>query len=193
MNLKKGLSLVAFGFLFTLVDLNLTLNGSTLNVMPDCIGWFLLFLAIDCLGDFAADKKYLKWSALVLAVFTAAFWLLDIARPELTPGLLKTLVSVAEAVYMFLLFGVLEKIAHAYAPQHEGTIRTLKILNVALIAGFIATGLLASARESTALVGTAAVLGFAALVAAVVTMFTLFKLRREIVDIMGKDDESHEN
>ena len=28
MNLKKGLSLVAFGFLFTLVNLNLTFNGS---------------------------------------------------------------------------------------------------------------------------------------------------------------------
>ena len=180
MNLKKGLSLVAFGFLFTLVNLNLTLNGSALNVMPDCIGWFLLFLAIDCLGDFASDKKYLKWAALVLAVFTAAFWLLDVAQPELVPGVLKTIVSVAEAAYMFLLFGVLEKIAHVYAPQREGTIRTLKILNVALLAGFVLIGLLAAVNGSLALTGTAAVFGVAALVAAIITMVTLFKLKREI-------------
>ena len=182
MNLKKGLSLVAFGFLFTLVNLNLTLNGSALNVMPDCIGWFLLFLAIDCLGDFASDKKYLKWAALVLAVFTAAFWLLDVAQPELVPGALKTLVSVAEAAYMFLLFGVLEKIAHDYGSQREGSIRTLKILNLALFAGFVVIGLLAAARGSMALTGTTAVLGVAFLVAAIVTMVTLFKLKREIAE-----------
>lgn len=182
MNLKKGLSLVAFGFLFTLVNLNLTFNGSSLNVMPDFVGWILFFLAIDPLGDYAADKKYLKWAALVLAVFTAAFWILDLAKPELDPGLVKTVVSVAETVYMFLLFGVLEKIAHDFASPLEGSIRTLKILNVALIAGFVVIGLLAAANGSMALTGTAAVLGVAALVAAIVTMVTLFKLKREIAE-----------
>ncbi|MBQ5978023.1 MAG: hypothetical protein IJL51_07820 [Oscillospiraceae bacterium] len=182
MNLKKGLSLVAFGFLFTLVNLNLTFNGSAVNIMPDFVGWILFFLAIDPLGDYAADKKYLKWAALVLAVFTAAFWLLEIAMPELDPGLLKTLVSVAEAVYMFLLFGVLEKIAHDYGSQREGSIRTLKILNLALFAGFVVIGLLAAAQGSLALTGTAAVLGVAALVAYIVTMVTLFKLKREIAE-----------
>ncbi len=182
MNLKKGLSLVAFGFLFTLVNLNLTFNGSSVNIMPDFVGWILFFQAIDPLGDYAADKKYLKWAALVLAVFAAAFWLLEIAMPELDPGLMKTLVSVAEAVYMFLLFGVLEKIAHDYGSQREGSIRTLKILNLALFAGFVVIGLLAAVNGSLALTGTAAVLGVAFLVAAIVTMVTLFKLKREIAE-----------
>ena len=182
MNLKKGLSLVTFGFFFTLVSFNLTINGISVNVTPDCIGWILFFLAIDQLGDYTADKMYLKWSALVLAVFTAAFWILDMAKPELDQGLLRPIVSIAEAAYMFLLFGVLEKIAHDYGSQREGTIRTLKILNLALIAGFIVTGLLASAKGSMALVGVTAVLGVAALVAAIVTMVMLFKLKREIAE-----------
>ena len=31
-SLKRGLSFVAFGFLFTLVNLNLTLNGTTVSI-----------------------------------------------------------------------------------------------------------------------------------------------------------------
>ena len=60
MNLRKGLTLIAFGFLFTLIDLNLTLNGKTLNVTPDFIGWILMYLAIDNLGDYADRKPILK-------------------------------------------------------------------------------------------------------------------------------------
>ena len=80
------------------------------------------------------------------------------------------------------MFGVLEKIAHDYGSQREGSIRTLKILNLAPIAGFVVIGLLAAAYGSMALTGTAAVLGVAALVAAIVTMVTLFKLKREIAE-----------
>ena len=83
MNIKKGLSYVAFGFLFTLVNFNLTLNGGTLNVMPDFVGWILFFLAFDKLGTYISDKKYMKWISLILAVVTAALWILGMAKPEI--------------------------------------------------------------------------------------------------------------
>ena len=66
LNLKKGLSFVAFGFFFTLINLNLTLNGAKLDVTPDFIGWILFFLAFDLLGTYVKDKLYLKWLSLVL-------------------------------------------------------------------------------------------------------------------------------
>ena len=70
MKLRKGLTLIAFGFLFTLIDLNLTLNGKTLNVTPDFIGWILMYLAIDNLGDYADRKPILKLDYLLLAVLS---------------------------------------------------------------------------------------------------------------------------
>ena len=70
-SLKRGLSFVAFGFLFTLVNLNLTLNGTTVNVIPDFIGWALLFRAYDMLGHYMDGKNYLKWTFLILLILSA--------------------------------------------------------------------------------------------------------------------------
>ena len=70
----KSTGLKAFGFLFTLINLNLTLNGKTLNITPDFIGWILFFLAFDRLGSYVKGKEYLKWMSLVLAILSAALW-----------------------------------------------------------------------------------------------------------------------
>ena len=83
MNLKRGLSLIAFGFLFTLMNINLTFNGFKINIMPDFVGWLLFFLAFGSLGVFAEGLKWLRWVALVLMVISAAFWALEILKPEL--------------------------------------------------------------------------------------------------------------
>ncbi len=180
MNLKKGLSYVAFGFFFTLVDLNLTLNGTTLNVTPDFIGWILFFLAFDRLGEYTADKIILKWVSSALIFLSAAVWVLELAKPELEIGFVKTLITIVTAVYMFVLFGVLKKIAADYSSYWQSMIGVLRILNPVLEIAFVAVGLLAIFAESTALVGLTAVLGIAALIAAVVTMIVLFQLRKEI-------------
>ena len=45
MNIKKAISLAAFGFMFVLVDFNLTLDGHTICVTPDFVGWILFYLA----------------------------------------------------------------------------------------------------------------------------------------------------
>jgi len=61
MNVKKSLSLIAFAYFFTLVNLNLQSNGTSINIFPDFIGWILFFLAHDKLGSYMDGKKYMKW------------------------------------------------------------------------------------------------------------------------------------
>ena len=195
MNLKKGLSLVAFGFFFTFVDINLTVNGTKLNVTPDFVGWILFFLAFDCLGSYTADRKYLKWLSLLLVILSGAVWLFEIARPELDPGYVKTVIAVGSAAYMFILFGPLRRIAGESGSRRADTIGVLRILDLVLNLGFIALALLGSARSAPAIAAAALFLGFAALAAAVVTMVTLFQLRREIgampdAQVNGKDVQS---
>ena len=181
MDLKKGLSYVAFGFLFTLVNLNLTLNGGTLNVMPDFVGWILFFLAVGCLGSYAAGKGYLKGLALLLAVITFFTWIVAIVSPELDLSGWNMIPNLLAAVYMFILFGILEQIARDYGSPLESRIRTLKILNLALYLGLTALGLLGLLGKGLELLAMLIIaVGVAALIAAIVTCVTLFKLRNEI-------------
>ena len=198
MNLKKGLSFVAFGFFFTLINLNLTLNGAKLNVTPDFIGWILFFLAFDLLGTYVKDKLYLKWLSLVLVIITAADWVLEITKPELDTGAVRTFVTVLSGVYMYLLFGALEFIARDFKSSEESTIRILRILNIVLYLGFVAAALAGASSGASALLLLSAILGMAALIAAIITMVVLFRLKREIGDKLdekldGKDVEFNDN
>jgi len=182
MNIKKALSLVAFGFLFTLVNLNLTVSGGTINVTPDFIGWILLFLAFDKLGNYVESKGFLKWISLGMAVMTCVIWGMETLKPELDAGSLKTLGAIVSLIYMYFLFGVLEQVAADSRSRYVSAIGTLKILNLVLYVGFIAAGLGVAAAGSSVLALLAAGIGVAALVCAVITAVVLFKLRREVRD-----------
>ena len=189
---------MAFGFFFTLINLNLTLNGAKLNVTPDFIGWILFFLAFDLLGTYVKDKLYLKWLSLVLVIITAADWVLEITKPELDTGAVRTFVTVLSGVYMYLLFGALEVIARDFKSSEESTIRILRILNIVLYLGFVAAALAGASSGASALLLLSAILGMAALIAAIITMVVLFRLKREIGDKLdekldGKDVEFNDN
>lgn len=180
MDLKKGLSYVAFGFFFTLVNLNLTFSGTEINIFPDFIGWVLLFLAFDKLGTYVSDKKYLKWLSLIMVILSGAVWIYEIAKPELNIGIVRTVVTLLSAVYMFLLFDSLERIAGDHGSDKEDTIRMLKVINPILTIAFVVVGILAGQNGSSVLAGLAAILGLCALAAAIVTAVVLFRLRTDM-------------
>ena len=183
MDIKKGLLMVAVGFLFTLVNVNLTYNGSSLNVTPDFVGWILFFLSFDKLGSYISDKQFLKWTSLVMAVLTGATWILGIARPELNIDILNSVLTVVSTVYMFVLFGVLEKIAHDCGSPRESTLRILKWLNLVIYVLFVVAALFYAqgSNDQTAL-AVAAVLGVALLVCAIITAFVLFRLSKDYTE-----------
>ena len=180
MDVKKGLSYVAFGFLFTLVNINLSFNGTTVNIMPDFVGWILLFLAFDQLGSYMEEKSYLKWISLIMIILTAVRWVLDVFMTEINIDILITVSAIISAVYMFMLFGVLEKIARDYGSQRESTLHMVKILNLALYIAFALLGLLTLVTESMGIGTLTLIVGIAALVTAIITLVTLFKLKKEI-------------
>jgi len=179
MNVKKSLSLIAFAYFFTLVNLNLQSNGTSINIFPDFIGWILFFLAHDKLGSYMDGKKYMKWTALVMVVVTAVIWVLDTFNPEMGIDLLKSAAAVVSVVYMFILFGVLEKVAGDLHSQRQQTIGMLKILNVVLYAAFIVVAILSAVYQNESLALVSAVIGLAALVSAIFTAVVLFLLRKE--------------
>ncbi len=180
-NIKKGISYIAFGFLFTLVNINLTISGTEINIMPDCVGWILFFLAIDELGEYSAGKTYLKWISLVLAIFTGAFWILGIMMPETDLSVFRSAVNLVSAFCIFMILGIVEMIAMDYGSRRAGTIGFLRWFSMIIFLALSVLGLLALRVipiEPASII--VAVLGAAAIIAAIITLFTLFGLRREI-------------
>ena len=182
MNIKKAISFIAFGFLFTLVNINLTINNTPINITPDFIGWILLYLAYDKMGDYMKDKSYMKTISLVMIVLTGVTWLGSIVKPELDLSIIKTVANVISAVYMFILCTVLEKVAHDLGSVREGSIRTLKYINIAVEAMLVAVNFLARGEnpDMGLIAGIVLVFGLVGIVAAIVTMFVLFGLNKEI-------------
>ena len=180
MNIKKALTFIAFGFLFTLVNINLTLNGTTVNIMPDFVGWILIYLSLGCLGDYAKDKQYLKVFALLIAVVKAALWLADIIKPEIDLETVKAITGLADTVFMFIFFGIIEKIAEDHNSTRTDTIRTLKWFNVISYIVLAVTGLLYDKMKLEFAAMIVLIAGLVAFVCAVITMFVLFGLRKEI-------------
>lgn len=179
MKLKNGLTFVAYGFLFTLLNLNLTFNGHTVNVIPNCLGWLLLFLAHDNLKPYGEDKGYLKWTALGLTVVTAVIWIIGLMDPDFSISWLSILVSIVQAVYMFMLMGILGDIAADNQSSQQNALSTLRYLNPILLAGVTLFGYMSMfLSEYFALIATA--VGIVALAAAIWTAVTLFRLRREV-------------
>lgn len=188
MNLKSALSMIAFGFLFIIVNWNIRAGDLTVNILPECIGWLLLFPAFDSLGPYGKNRKYLKWAALVLAVFTAALWILRTFLPEadiLVPDLIR---SVLSPVYMYGLFGVLLQIARDFDSPVESWLRTLRILNLVLALIFAALSLDYLITRSDPVLLAAGIVGIAAAVPAFITIFVLFALRKEIAAEQEKEE-----
>ncbi len=179
MDIKKGISYIAFGFLFTLLNINLNFNGTSINIMPDFVGWILMFLAFDHLGQYVENKGYLKWIALILAILTGVIWVYGLVKPELSIDTVKMVVSFASVVFMFVLFGVLEEVARDKAPIYVKNISMLKIVNLVLYVAFFVTALLMTKDKNTFAL-LAFVFGTGALIAAIITAVTLLKFRLAI-------------
>ena len=180
MDIKKGITLTAFGFLFCFVNLNLGFRGVNVNIMPAFAGWILFYLAYKRLGSFTEGKKLLKWIPPVMAVITFGVWILSIVQPDLDPGLMNLLTGIVTESYIFLIFPVLEMITQAVGSEHASTIHILRFLNLILYAGFVLLSMMVLITEDAKFALPASLTGFCVLAAALVTCMTLLQLRNEI-------------
>lgn len=182
MNIKKGLTYIAFGFLFILVNFNLTLNGKTLNVMPNFIGWILMYLAHDKLSDYTSDKGYLKPLALIMAILSGALWIAPVVLPDVKITILNTISNILSAIYMFVLFGCLENVARDYFPAKKDTIKYLRYINVGVTIVMTLIGLLydyfSISIETLAII--VLIMSLIALVSAIFTCIVLFQLAKSV-------------
>jgi len=177
-SIRKGLTFIAVGFLFTLVNFNLTITMSeahySINIMPDFIGWILFFLAYGKLGRYVRDKVYLKWIPFVMIILTAVLWIVGFMSPASTVIVLQAVSSILGALYMFLLFGSLEEIADHYGSSKGSLLTFLKYANLAVSCLILVLSLI------NVDISVYAVVGALGLVLAIITAVILFGLRNDV-------------
>ncbi len=182
--IKKGLSFAAFGFLFVLVNINLNFNDARINIMPEFVGWILFFLAFDRLGSYTAGRKYLKWISFFLIILTAAQWLLAVTQffsyeTDMLAALLPTTVTILSTFYFFMFFASLVDIARDFNSPRADTLHFLRWFNLIVELAFLAMALIFIATGEASATLTL-VFGVAALVSAIATAVTLFRLRNDV-------------
>ena len=182
MNIQKALSFIAFGFLFTLLNINI----NSINFTPSFIGWILLFLAYDNLGTYTEGKIWLKWTALALAVLSLAVWILGLTNPDFSTRVLDAIISVTSAVYLYFLLGILENVADDYGSSLGKKLHTVKFINLVAVCllELIAIQLPAQGQTPDTLMSVlVVVLLFLTLGIAIYMMFLLFRLRKDIREL----------
>lgn len=76
MDLKKGLTRIAWACFLILFDFNINLTDMNLpiDILPNFVGWILIFFAVDYLGSYITNNSFVKWTAIGMVVFSILEW-----------------------------------------------------------------------------------------------------------------------
>ncbi len=185
---KKGLLYAALGFMFVLVNINLQFDAKSVNITPDFIGFILLYLSLGYLGNYAADKGYLKWTAMILALCSAALWIFGLVS-DADVSVIRSLVSLVNAFFMFVYLGIIAQIAYDHQSVRADTLNMLRYVSagvevfLAVLSMTVSRFMIVDGRMNPAGVVLILFGGLVGLAAAVWTMFTLFGVRKEIAQM----------
>ena len=102
---------VFWGFFFVYLNFNLTLNGHALNLLPDFVGYILLFQAAGALAGESGRFRTLRPFAAGMAVYTGILWVGDLLAVTGGSGWLDGLLSLAAAaVSLFISWSVVQAV-----------------------------------------------------------------------------------
>ncbi len=111
--LYRGISKIAWGYIFILFDFNL----NTVSILPDFVGFLMILSAIDILKEEERELSLLRSFGIVLAVGDGMDWLLSWFAIDMD-GLLIVgiLVSLIAIYFHFQLLTNVASIASRYQP-----------------------------------------------------------------------------
>ena len=189
LNLKKGLTYIVIGFLFTFISLNLKLNTANIDITPDYVGWILIFMGFDLLGDYVKDMKYLKWAAIGMAVLSLISWILAALSVSLDPDYLSTFINLAMILYFYFLLDPIEKIAEDNGSLRVSSIRTVRMAMLGGIGLSVILFVLSFFADEKLTLFLVVMVMIIQVYVTIALAFDLFLVRKEISDKL-KENES---
>lgn len=181
MNIRKALSYICYGLLITVFNININFNDtSILNLLPEFIGWIILFLAYDFLGHYVSNKPELKPLAIVLAVIGGISWIMQLTNGQYADLTLLGIVrNLCSAYFIHKLCDVMEEIAADCGSLRGPTINMLKNINLVCELTLAFIGFLSMFTNPENLAVIVIIVGAVALIAIIATVITFFGLRND--------------
>ena len=187
--LAKSISRVAWSYVFLYLDVNIGVDGGSLNLLPDFICYVLIICALPGLAIEERSAALLRPLAWILLVVEAVRWVLPVIG--LTPDLwgvylLGLVVSVVSLYFHFQLLTNISDIAARFDAQRAVSIRRLRNL-VTVFNTVMSIPWPVNRLGSEALTFAAFVLIVIVLIMIVWTFRCLFGLRRTVIESGTQD------
>lgn len=175
--IRKALGNIAWGNLLILLDVNL----GRLDVLPNWVGYLLIFYAIGYLADEVRDLPLLKPFCVLLGAAELLDWLAVFLAGEPLTGQFFLVNALIVCVSLYFHFQLLTDLAGLAGRQAEGEplARRLRVCrNVAAVNRVLVTALGYCPFPEGTVTALALLLLLAALAVAIVAARDLFALRR---------------
>ena len=101
-----------FGFLLLFVNINLTFNGHTVNILPEWAGYCLIYSGLNDLAGEGEHFSLAKPWCLAMVVYTGATWLIELLFGSVKLGIIGTILSlIASLLSLYVTYMILQGIA----------------------------------------------------------------------------------
>lgn len=187
--LAKSISRVAWSYVFLYLDVNIGVDGGSLNLLPDFICYVLILYALPGLAIEERSAALLRPLAWILLVVEAVRWVLPViglSSDLWGVYLLGLVVSVASLYFHFQLLTNISDIAARFDAQRAVSIRRLRNL-VTVFNTVMSIPWPVNRLGSEALTFAAFVLIVIVLIMIVWTFRCLFGLRRTVIESGTQD------
>lgn len=191
---------IFWGFFFIFLDFSLNFNQYSLNILPDFVGYLLLFQGTRALAEESCNFKSVQPFTVGMAVYTAILWLgallgINSGAYGQTLTWMLDLVSLVVSLYIawVLVQGVLEIEERRTADLNGGTLYKWWKALVAIQAVARLLGLMADFANVTVLVTLAAVLVIAAIVVIVLYLIAWWKTAKTWEALPGQEGGASDN
>ena len=179
MELKKRIRLIAVGFIFTLININVNTGRMTINIMPDFLGWLIIAIACAKKDENMKNPMY-TIGAVILSLCEAALLVYRIVYPKRDIALYTSAISFISLIYVFPLLTRIEKIAKKNGYDKVSSLRILKYLYTITYILTIALGLAQNLLPADLLAILLTICGLIVLAVAVLTIVVLFGMSARI-------------
>lgn len=180
MKLNKGLRLIAIGFLFTLINLNITTQNHVINFTPDFVGWILICAGLGNMKNETGSSTLYQIVAIILAVASLGLWVAKLVFPKYDLSIYQSAAGLVSTLFIFALLSLLEKIARKYHSTHSNDLKILKFVYLIVYILFQATSLTGQLLPIKVVMVVATIVALGALITAIATAIILFKLSFEL-------------
>lgn len=127
--LADGVKLIAFGYLF----LHLNLNLGTLNVLPNWVGYLLILRALPALGEYEPSALLLRPLGILLALWEGFLWGMALLGSSQDDSLFTVIAAVIALYFHFQLLTNLADSAKQFGCPERSRILTLRTVRTVLI------------------------------------------------------------